>query len=178
MSAVPGLPGFDEKIPTTTTPWNPDRRRSLRAALSRFTNENDAAFGEIKKQLVAPAPLPTRRDLSLPRPLSPDPLEFAGSTMEFSRNEDDELRSPEIMARSIPAQMPKVDGGGWGEISREANGANKISRSFVRAKGRRGTARPSFAFFTRRRTTVTFLERSINDTWPAPVLSLPGLYMA
>lgn len=29
--------------------------------------------------------------------------------MEFSRNEDDELRSPGIMARSIPAGMPKVD---------------------------------------------------------------------
>lgn len=72
---------------------------------SRFTN---AAFGEIKKQLVScyyPSRFSSSFSCSFSRRV------FSGSAMEFSRNEDDELRSPRIMARSIPTRMPKIDDG-------------------------------------------------------------------
>lgn len=86
-------PDSREKISTTRNP----------AGFPVFTNENERNaedFGEIKKQLVPCYYYPL-----YPLALSfSSPQVFSGLAMEFSRNEDDELRSPGIMARSIPTR--------------------------------------------------------------------------
>ncbi|XP_011057140.1 PREDICTED: uncharacterized protein LOC105147667 [Acromyrmex echinatior] len=55
--------------------------------------------------------------------------------MEFSRNENDELRSPEIMARSITAGMLKADGGGLG-VKFRARKLLPCTTSFLRHRAR------------------------------------------